>query len=87
MIADIDAARNDLAAHTERQVGLHPRLHITGQGDPGGEVGRLYLLHAYAWQCFGGFFLTTARQQGHKPQADDQQRTYQRHAGSLLARK
>ncbi|MCY1431180.1 hypothetical protein D9M71_471430 [compost metagenome] len=39
VVANVDAARNDLAAHAERQVGLHPRLYIAGQGDPGSEIG------------------------------------------------
>ncbi|MNN80746.1 hypothetical protein D3C81_1975050 [compost metagenome] len=87
VIANIDAARNDLAADTERQISLHPRLHIAGQGDPGSEIGGLDLLHTHPRQRLGDLFLATAGEHVKQPQADDRQRTHQRHAGSLLAHK
>ncbi|MNO75423.1 hypothetical protein D3C76_664690 [compost metagenome] len=82
VITDIDAARDDLAADAERQVGLHPRLHVAGQGDPGGEVGGFDPQYTDPGQYLGGFFLAAACETDQQSQAYNQQRTRQRHAGS-----
>jgi len=84
VVTDIDATGNDLAADAERQVGLHPRLHVAGQGDPGCEIGGLNLLHTHPRQGLGDLFLAAAGEQIQQPQANDRQWAHQRHAGSLL---
>ncbi|MNH37137.1 hypothetical protein D3C79_980010 [compost metagenome] len=73
MVAHVNAARDDLATHAKREISLHTRLHITGQGDPGGEVSGLDLQYTDPWQNLGSLFLAATCEQAKQPQAYDQQ--------------
>ncbi len=60
-VADIDHALDDLATDPERQFGLHPGLHIAGQGHGSRVIGGFDLLHKDPWQVLRrGFFLPQA---------------------------
>ena len=70
-ITDIDRTLDDLAANAERQVGLDPRLNITGQGHRRRVIRRFYLLHEYPRTVlFDRFFIATGAQQDKEAQAN-----------------
>ncbi|MNP13055.1 hypothetical protein D3C76_1053200 [compost metagenome] len=72
VIADVDAAGNDLAAHAKRKIGLHPRLNITGQRHRSREITGLNSLYADPGQLgFSSLFFAAPRQHQQHPQADD----------------
>ena len=63
-IAHVHHALDDLAAHTEGQIGLHTGLDIAGQRDCCGKIRRLHGLHEYPRVLLGlSLFLATAAQQ------------------------
>ncbi|MNJ56530.1 hypothetical protein D3C77_520810 [compost metagenome] len=62
MVADIDAAGDDLAAHAKRLIRLHPRLDITSEGHGSSKIAGLNTLYAHSGQLdFGSALLATAR--------------------------
>ncbi len=89
-ITDIHRPLNDLAAHAERKLRLHPRLNIAGQRYVCGEIGRLDLLrlHACAHRFLGLFLLTASKNGQAQTEAEDGHTTMKKeglggHASSL----
>ncbi|MCY1426918.1 hypothetical protein D9M71_427470 [compost metagenome] len=83
MVANINAAGNDLTAHAKRLIRLHPCLNITGEGHGCSKIAGLDLLHTHPAKLgFSGVFLVTACEYECRTQADDQYNTQHRHAGS-----
>ncbi|MNP16252.1 hypothetical protein D3C76_1086400 [compost metagenome] len=82
--ADIDLAFDDLATHAKRQVSLHPRLDIAGQGHRSGVFAGHGLLHENPRQgFFFGLLITAPRQQHAHAQTNHQFDSGTSHADSF----
>ncbi|MNL10248.1 hypothetical protein D3C87_1310440 [compost metagenome] len=83
-VTDIDRTLDDLSAHAKRQFGLHPGLHIAGQGDVGGIFGRFDFLNENPWpSLLNRCFFITRGQQSQEAQADRHFHSRNSHADSF----